>query len=64
MDRDTARRLGRDQLLGDRVAAGLQKIGADRLAQTYTRLTGKPCGCAQRTDRLNQFDQKWRGRTG
>jgi hypothetical protein len=61
VNRNQAREAGR-QLLGDRVAAGLQKIGADRVAQVYERVTGKPCGCAGRMDWLNQLDQKWRGR--
>ena len=55
MTREEARNKGR-QLLGDRIADGLQKIGADRVAQVYERVTGKPCGCAKRTARLNEWD--------
>ncbi|MER2527425.1 MAG: hypothetical protein ABTR07_05810 [Candidatus Competibacter denitrificans] len=57
MNRNQARDAGR-QLLGDRVAAGLQKLGADQLAQTYTRLTGRPCGCEERTAAINAWDAR------
>lgn len=55
MTREEARNKGR-QLLGDRIAAGLQKLGADRVAQVYERVTGRPCGCEKRTDWLNRWD--------
>lgn len=59
MNRNQARDAGR-QLLGDRLAAGLQKIGADRVAKAYERLTGRPCGCEERTAAINVWDAKRR----
>ena len=40
-------------LAGDVVAAIAGRIGADRLAAWWERRTGRPCGCAERRERLN-----------
>ena len=39
--------------LGDRVAAVASFTGIAAVARTVTRVTGKPCGCAQRRAALN-----------
>ncbi|MEM7531326.1 MAG: hypothetical protein AAF639_04060 [Chloroflexota bacterium] len=44
--------------LGDRVADLTQMTGLDQLAKTYTRITGRDCGCDQRRQRLNQLTPK------
>jgi hypothetical protein len=61
--RDQAKEAARQQLLGDRLASGLQKLGADRIAKTFTAVTGKPCGCDRRTARLNAWDVARKERT-
>lgn len=41
--------------LGDTVAKITHATGLDKLAELYTSLTGKPCGCAGRQDALNKL---------
>jgi len=41
------------QGLGDAVAEFTQQTGLDQLAQGYSRLTGKDCGCKARQAKLN-----------
>lgn len=40
--------------LGDVLAAVFKATGAAKLAKAYERVTGKPCGCAQRQAALNK----------
>jgi len=39
--------------LGDLVADFTHATGLDQLAELYTQVTGKDCGCAARQDALN-----------
>ena len=41
--------------LGDTVAKITHATGLDKLADIYTGLTGKPCGCASRQEALNKL---------
>jgi hypothetical protein len=41
--------------LGDAVASLTHLTGMDRLAKTYEGVTGKPCGCDARQEKLNQL---------
>ena len=41
--------------LGDVVADITNITGVDRLAKMYEELTGKPCGCEERREKLNQL---------
>ena len=41
--------------LGDTIANLTHATGADKLAELYTKLTGKPCNCAARQDALNKL---------
>ena len=41
------------QGVGDTVADLTHLAGIDRLAETYEMLTGKPCGCQERREKLN-----------
>lgn len=40
--------------LGDAVAEITRLTGIDRLASMYEEATGKPCGCDERQEILNQ----------
>lgn len=40
--------------LGDVVAAVAEVTGVAAVARTVERVTGKPCGCAERRRRLNE----------
>jgi len=40
--------------LGDTIEKIAKKVGADKVAKTYEKVTGKPCGCSQRRDNLNR----------
>ena len=40
-------------LAGDLFEQLAKKIGADRLARWWEKKTGRPCGCAQRKEKLN-----------
>ncbi len=42
------------QGLGDAVADLTHLTGLEQLANTYTQVTGKDCGCQARKQRLNQ----------
>lgn len=51
-------------LAGDVVEAIARRIGADRLAKWWERQTGRPCGCAERRERLNRATERllrWAG---
>ncbi len=54
MDREEARRLGR-QLLGDRVTALAEKTGVAATVRAVERATGWRCGCERRRQWLNRF---------
>ena len=41
--------------LGDVVAAWAKRVGADRAAAIFHRMTGKDCGCEKRRERLNRL---------
>jgi len=41
--------------LGDVVADVTNITGVDRLAKLYEEITGKPCGCEERREKLNQL---------
>ena len=43
------------QGLGDTVADLTHLSGVDRLAKAYEQLTGKPCGCDERQEILNNL---------
>jgi hypothetical protein len=43
------------QGLGDTVADLTHLTGVDRLAKAYEQMTGKPCGCDQRQEKLNNL---------
>lgn len=55
MTRAGAKTAGR-KLLGDRIAAVLDALGARPVTTAIERMTGKPCGCAERTAALNRWD--------
>jgi hypothetical protein len=40
---------------GDTVYKITHTTGLDKLAELYTRITGKPCGCSQRQEALNKL---------
>lgn len=42
--------------LGDTVAELTRLSGVDQLAKAYEQVTGKPCGCDQRKEILNQLN--------
>jgi hypothetical protein len=39
--------------LGDTVEKIAKTIGADKVAKVYEKISGKPCGCASRKEKLN-----------
>lgn len=41
--------------LGDTVAKVTKATGLDKLAELYTKVSGKPCGCASRQEALNKL---------
>jgi hypothetical protein len=43
------------QGFGDTLAHGFKKIGVDKLADVFTRVTGKDCGCKGRQEKLNKL---------
>ena len=45
---------GRPRGLGDVVEAAARLLGIKRAVQAVERTTGKPCGCAQRRQALNE----------
>jgi hypothetical protein len=40
---------------GDTVYKVTHITGLDKLAEIYTQITGKPCGCSQRQEALNKL---------
>lgn len=59
---DQAGDRGPDQvLIGTRVAQALHRVGADRVAAAYTRITGKDCGCDKREAAMNRGHKKIKG---
>lgn len=56
MDRNEARRVGRERLLGDRVEAALKAVGVQQAVKALERVTGWDCGCARRKAALNRWD--------
>ena len=48
------RRVTGDRGIGDTLARQFGRLGADRLATLYKRLTGLDCGCADRQRDLNE----------
>lgn len=57
MDRNEARRVGRERLLGDRAEAALKAVGVHQAVKAIERRTGWDCGCGQRREALNRL---WR----
>jgi len=45
------------KLLGDMTEAMLKKVGADKLAKYYERISGRPCNCAGRKQALNNIQR-------
>lgn len=43
-----------DELLGDKTAELLKRVGADKVAAAYARITGRPCACNRRKEILNR----------
>ena len=43
------------QGLGDSVADVTKLTGLDKVADTYSRLTGRDCGCEERREKLNNL---------
>jgi len=41
--------------LGDTIANITHATGLDKLAELYTKITGKPCGCGSRQEYLNKL---------
>lgn len=53
------------KLAGDQLEAFFKKIGADKAAEIVSqKFNKKPCGCAQRRDKINEFHQKLKRRKG
>lgn len=44
-------------LLGDKTAELLKKVGADKIAEAYARIVGRPCACNRRKEMLNRVHQ-------
>ena len=54
--REIARHAGRERLrLGDRIEAGLKRIGVHQAVKAIERRTGWNCGCARRKAILNRL---------
>ena len=47
--------MSEQKLLGDMTTEVLQKVGIDKLARAYERLTGRPCNCKNRQATLNRL---------
>ena len=47
------------QLLGDRTEDAMKKLRLDRLAKRFSKITGKPCGCTARKEKLNRLHEKF-----
>ena len=50
------------KLLGDAVADLTHATGLDKLTETYTRVTGRDCGCEGRRQFLNAISPEVFGR--
>lgn len=46
---------GPDRGLGDKVHRAAVRVGADKIAGTFERLTGRDCGCGRRRAKLNRL---------
>tara|TARA_R110002050_G_scaffold53460_1_gene121545 strand:+ start:5977 stop:6153 length:177 start_codon:yes stop_codon:yes gene_type:complete len=44
-----------DRGLGDTLARGFKALGIKKLADKYTEVTGKDCGCSKRQEKLNKI---------
>lgn len=44
--------------LGDAVEIVANKLGGQTISKAITRVTGKPCKCAERKQRLNDFHKR------
>lgn len=51
----TGLRAGQTFRLGDAVAAFTHATGLDKLAEKYTEITGRDCGCKERQELLNRL---------
>ncbi len=49
------------QLIGDRLEQVLNKVGADKAAQVYQRITRRPCNCGRRKEMLNNIHRRLLG---
>ncbi len=49
-----------EQLLGDKTAALLAAVKADRIAKAIWRVTKRPCNCGHRKMKLNELHRKLR----
>jgi hypothetical protein len=49
-----------EKLLGDITSDVLRTLRLDRVSNVYSRITKKPCNCAERKAKLNHLHQKWR----
>jgi hypothetical protein len=52
-------------LAGDLLESAIKRIGADRLAKWWEKATGRPCGCKERREKMNQATRRllaWLGR--
>ena len=50
--------MSKKELLGDKVEKVLKKVGGDKAAKVYEKVTKKPCGCQKRKEKLNNFHRK------
>ena len=48
-----AKKTPEDKGIGDTIARLIGPIGGDAYKRWFSKITGKPCGCEQRQDRLN-----------
>ena len=46
------------EYLGDKVERVLKKVGADKAARAYERVTKKPCGCQKRKKAMNDWHKR------
>lgn len=56
MDRNEARRVGRERLLGDKIEMALKAVGIHQAVKALERATGWDCGCGRRKAALNRWD--------
>ncbi len=48
--------------LGDHVEIIANKLGGKTISKAITRVTGKPCNCAKRKERLNDLHRRFKKR--